>query len=97
MEGRQTENLKISIAGIIFLKMSRSVIITTPIPTLDEVAKDLGIGKARRDSLIRIMTSSSRKTSRRQAKNGSLPPQSAISMRMRGGRGRRNSDAGASR
>ena len=35
--------------------MSRHVLITTPIPTLDEVVKDLGISKARRDSIIQIM------------------------------------------
>jgi hypothetical protein len=35
--------------------MSRPVLIKTPIPTLDEVVKDLGMSKARRDSIIRIM------------------------------------------
>ena len=35
--------------------MSRQVLITTPIPTLDEVVKELGISKARRDSIIEIV------------------------------------------
>jgi hypothetical protein len=37
--------------------MARSVKITTPIPTLEEVAKDLGIGKVRQAAIIRIMNS----------------------------------------
>jgi len=36
--------------------MSKRVLIKTPILTLDEVVKDLGIGKARRDSIIQIMS-----------------------------------------
>jgi hypothetical protein len=35
--------------------MARPALIETPIPTLDEVVKDLGMSKARRDSIIRIM------------------------------------------
>ena len=45
--------------------MTRSVYITTPIPTLDEVAKDLGINKARKDSIIRIMQADKSSKSRR--------------------------------
>jgi hypothetical protein len=45
--------------------MTRSVYITTPIPTLDEVAKDLGISKARKDSILRIMRAEKNVKSRR--------------------------------
>lgn len=36
--------------------MTRSVIVTTPIPTLEEFGKSLGISKARQKSIMRIMT-----------------------------------------
>jgi hypothetical protein len=35
--------------------MARSVHITTPIPTLEEFGKSLGISKSRQDSLIRLV------------------------------------------
>ncbi len=57
--------------------MRRRVLITTPIPTLDEVVKDLGIGKARRDSIIRIM-SAGKVTKRKKI---SAPASSSISYR----------------
>jgi len=40
--------------------MNKPVLITTPIPTFDEVVKDLGISDERRDSIIRIMSNRSR-------------------------------------
>jgi hypothetical protein len=39
--------------------MGRSVIITTPIPTADEMAKRLGIGKKRLASIKQIVRNSS--------------------------------------
>jgi hypothetical protein len=35
--------------------VARSVRITTPIPTLEEFGKSLGISKSRQDSLIRLV------------------------------------------
>jgi hypothetical protein len=35
--------------------MTRSVIVTTPIPTLEEFGKRLGLSKARQKSLMQIM------------------------------------------
>lgn len=35
--------------------MAHSVIITTPMPTLDEIGQRLGLSKAERESLIRLV------------------------------------------
>ncbi len=35
--------------------MARSVTISTPIPTLEEVGKSLGLNKDRRDSLLKLV------------------------------------------
>ncbi len=35
--------------------MAHSVIITTPMPTLDEIGKELGLTRAEQDSLIRLV------------------------------------------
>jgi hypothetical protein len=35
--------------------MARSVHITTPIPTLEEFGKSLGLSKSRQDSLVRLV------------------------------------------
>jgi hypothetical protein len=48
--------------------MARSVEITTPIPTLDEIGDRLGISQARRARLLRIMQNS---TSKKFTKPGS--------------------------
>jgi hypothetical protein len=54
--------------------MSRSVYITTPIPTLDEVGKSLKMSKARQQRLIEIVTSSApvRFSVRRRDASGSI-------------------------
>ncbi len=44
--------------------MARSVSISTPIPTLEEFGKSLGISKKRQDSLLRVV--------RRDSKSGQL-------------------------
>jgi hypothetical protein len=41
--------------------MARSVNLTTPVPTLDEVAKSLKIGKTRQKRLLEILSSGTRK------------------------------------
>jgi hypothetical protein len=51
--------------------MSRRITITTPIPTLDEVVKDLGIGRARRDSILQIMKSAKAAKSKRISSSAS--------------------------
>ena len=54
--------------------MGRSVYITTPIPTLDEVGKSLKMSKARQQRLIEIVTSSApvRFSVRRRDASGSI-------------------------
>jgi hypothetical protein len=42
--------------------MARSVTISTPVPTLEEFGKSLGLSKSRQDSLLRIV--------RRDSKSG---------------------------
>jgi hypothetical protein len=76
--------------------MVHSVRITTPIPTLDEVAKDLGIGKARRDAIIRIMTSGRAAASFR-AKNRFVSPDGTKKADATNGRVKRRKNARASR
>jgi hypothetical protein len=76
--------------------MIRSVRITTPIPTLDEVAKDLGSGKARREAIVRIMTSGRAATRSRAKSRRSVSPGDK-KIHARNGRGKQTANARASR
>jgi hypothetical protein len=40
--------------------MARSVTISTPVPTLEEFGKSLGLSKSRQDSLLRLVRRSSK-------------------------------------
>lgn len=50
--------------------MTRSVIVTTPIPTLEEFGKALGLSKARQKAIMRIMMESKTVRSRSAAAKG---------------------------
>jgi hypothetical protein len=49
------------------IEMTRPVIISTPMSTLGEIGKELGLSKAEQSSLIRLVNG---KASRRPATNG---------------------------
>jgi hypothetical protein len=59
--------------------MTRSVIVTTPIPTLEEFGKSLGISKTRQKALMRIIMGSD--TDKPVFRNGST-----MSLRRKSGR-----------
>jgi hypothetical protein len=55
--------------------MAHSVIITTPMPTLDEIGEELGLKKSEQDSLIRLVDkriSQQKKTSDSKAPNSTV-------------------------
>ncbi len=50
--------------------MTRSVIVTTPIPTLEEFGKSLGLSKARQKALMQIMMGGGTERSAREKNAG---------------------------
>jgi hypothetical protein len=55
--------------------MARSVTISTPVPTLDEFGKSLGLSKSRRDSLLKLVRRNSvsgRFVTKKSAKSDTL-------------------------
>ena len=55
--------------------MRKPIVITTPMPTLEEVAREYGIGKARQKAILRIMQNGAKL---RAERNGSNPEYAVV-------------------